>query len=148
MKKSPLQYALDMVALRDRTEFEINKKMSEKGFAPEEIIKTIKWLKDKKFIDDEKFADNYVKSQCRIGRNGLFKIKYKLQTLGINKELINKYANCVDIENEQSRATELASKWMIKYGHKEKKYDKLGRFLIGRGFSIDIVKNVLDKTLK
>ncbi len=147
MKKSPLQYALDLVALRDRTEFEIKNKMTEKQYLGEEIIKTIEWLKDKKFINDERFVDNYVKDQCSLGRNGFYKIKFKLYSLGISKELIEKYCNEIDLDNEQNRAKELADKWLIKNESKDNKYDKLGRFLVGRGFEINIVREVLKQVI-
>lgn len=148
MRKSPLQYALDLVALRDRTEFEIKKKMGEKKFSEEEIIKTIGWLKDKKFLDDEKFADHYIKAQCSIARNGLYKIKFKLHSLGISKELIERYASQIDSDSELNRARELADKWLVKNINKDNKYEKLGRFLIGRGFEINVVREVLTTALK
>jgi regulatory protein len=148
MKKTPLQYALDLVALRDRTEFEIRKKMAEKKFPEEEIIKTIDWLKDKRFIDDERFVDNYIKAQCSAGRNGCYKIKFKLNSLGINKELIEKYFSEVDSDDEKGRARELADRWIIKNENKDKKYEKLGRFLISRGFGIEVVQSTLGEVLK
>jgi regulatory protein len=144
MKKSPLQYALDLIKLRDRTEFEIKSKMRQKGFDDEEIIKTINWLKEKIFLDDERFTKHYVKNAHLSGRSGKYKITFKLRTLGIDKELIDKY---VTTDSDYDNALDLGQRWVIKNVNKDKKYEKLGRFLLGRGFEIDVVKRVLDEVL-
>lgn len=148
MKKSPLQYALDLITMRDRTKNEISKKMAEKGYLSEEITKTIDWLKDKQFIDDEKFTEHYIKNQLSIGRSGRYKIYFKLIRLGIAPELAKKYLDQDDPDSEYERVKELAESWLLKKSTVEKKYEKLGRFLIGRGFNIDTVKKVLDEVLK
>ena len=148
MKQSALKYALYLLEMRDRSEAEIRKKMTEKEYLAEEIDKTILWLKDKKFIDDERFVDNYLKLQAGIGKSGRYKIKFKLQNLGIDRELIEEKLAGIDPDIEFDQAHTLTEKWLArKEIPKEKKYEKVGRFLAGRGYSLDIVHKVLNSII-
>jgi len=134
--------------LRDRTEAEIRKKMKEKGFLAEEIEKTVRWLKEKDFINDEKFAKRLVESQKSKVESGKRKVVFKMYKLGISKELIDKYSGDIVPEDELEKAKELAEKWLKKNTDKDNKYQKLGSHLAGKGYEIDIVKQVLSEVLK
>jgi len=148
MKKTPLEYALYLVQLRDRTENEMLKKMTQKGIDSAEIQKTIIWLKDKHFVDDERFVENYVRSKTNDERIGKRKIEQKLYQLGVSKELIGKYLSDTDPNTEYEKAKELADKWLFKKGRNEKSYEQIGRHLAGKGFEIDTIKEVLHQILK
>ena len=148
MKYSPQNYALRLLELRDRTEAEIRKKMKEKGFLAEEIEKTVRWLKEKDFINDEKFAKRLVESQKSKVESGKRKVVFKMYKLGISKELIDKYSGDIVPEDELEKAKELAEKWLKKNTDKDNKYQKLGSHLAGKGYEIDIVKQVLSEVLK
>lgn len=146
-QKTPLQCALDLLKLRDRSEFEIRKKMREKEFLPEEIDNTVKFLFDKKFLDDDRFTEIYVRSQRSIGRNGKVKIRMKLKNLGVADETINKYLSS-DSENddELENAQEVVKKWLRTKSNtpKEKIREKLFRHLAGRGFEYDVIMKVVN----
>ena len=147
MKKSPLQYALDLIAMRDRTVSEIRKKMLDKQISPDVVESTIQTLLDKKFLNDERFVHNYINSQKRQGRFGRFRIVQKMKMLGLSKELIDNSKSEMDRDSEGERARELAEKWLIKNSTKDKHYERLGRFLASRGFEIDVIKNILNEML-
>lgn len=165
-KKTPLEYALYLVQLRDRTENEMRKKMAQKGIDSTEIEKTIVWLKDNHFLDDERFVENFVRSKTNDERTGKRKIEQKLYQLGIAKELIEKNLSSTDSNLEFEKAKELAEKWLKKqqgryssspegdplgrgekFGSSRKasnnSYQRLGQYLAGRGFEIDVIKEVL-----
>lgn len=152
MKKitNPKDYALFLLQLRDRTENEIKEKMKLKGFDPEAIEKTVDFLREKKFLDDERFVTNFIKNKQECGSSGKYKIKLKLQRLGVDNKLIEQKLSEIDSKTEEIRAMGLAVSWLAKKQSVpvEKKYEKLGRHLISRGYDISIVKDVLRKTLK
>jgi regulatory protein len=148
--KPPFQYALDLIKIRDRSEFEIKKKMKDKDFLPEEIKKTLSFLVEKKFIDDRRFTEIYVRSQRSIGRNGKIKIRLKLKTFGISDELINEYLNTDSgVNNDSENANDAAEKWLRTKPNvpKEKIKEKLFRHLVGRGFEYEIIKEVINSRL-
>jgi len=144
----PKEYALYLLKLRDRSEFEIRKKMKEKEFVPLSIDETIDWLKEKQFVDDERFVQNFVRLHLMVGKSGSRKMEFQLRRYGINKEIIEKYLSEITKEDEFVRAEELAKSWLTKKAEisPEKVYEKLGRFLLSRGFSYDIIKPILDNT--
>jgi regulatory protein len=148
MKKSPLQYALDLVALRDRTEAEIRKKMTEKDIAASEIEEVISFLKEKSFLDDSRFVQNFINSQKRQGRFGKYRILNKLKTYGVAHDLVSEAENRLDADEESARAFEVGEKWLAKNTKNEKTYEKLCRHLSGRGFDYDIIKKTVDKILR
>lgn len=148
MKRTPLEYSLYLLQLRDRTEAEIRKKMKVKEFLAEDIEKTIKWLKEKDFINDERFVQRLVESQKSKIESGKRKIIFKMYKLGLNKELIDQYSGKVEVESELEKAEELAGRWLAKNAEKDKKYERLGRHLAGKGYEIDVIKEVLSKVIK
>lgn len=149
MKKKPLEYALYLLELRDRTEGEIREKMKRKGYESGEIEDTVTFLKDKDFINDERFVRNFIQNKQSFGTTGKYKIRQKLMLLHLDHTLIEENLKETDPEAERERALELAHDWMKKKSSipPEKRYEKLGRYLIARGFEIDIVKSILSEVL-
>jgi regulatory protein len=148
-QKNPLNYALYLLRQKDRSVADIEKRMARKGFNQEEIVDVVKKLKDKKLLDDERFVDNYIRAKQEFCLTGKYKLKMKLLQNGVDKELIEEKLSNIISDDELNRATELAQNWLIKKQliPQEKKYEKLGRFLIGKGYEIDIVKKVLGEIL-
>jgi regulatory protein len=147
IKKSALQYALDLLKLRDRTEAEIKKKLKEKEYPTEEIGVAIDWLKTKRFLDDERFVQNFIKSRAQNPKNGKRKILFKLSGLGLGKDLVDQYANQFDEGEEMEKAKALAEKWLRRHPGDEKAYQKIGQHLAGKGYEIDTIKQVLREIL-
>jgi len=148
MKKKPLEYALYLLELRDRSVKEIERKMTEKEYTADDIEKSINFLLDKDFLNDERFVENKIK-QLKLRGQGKFKVKFSLGRYGLAKELIDEKVNDISETEEFENAKELAQKLIKKKKiEPEKRYEKVGRFLAGRGYSIEVVKKVLDKLLK
>ena len=150
MKKKPLEYALYLLELRDRTEGEIRQKMGMKKYEPAEIEAAIKFLKEKDFINDERFVKNYIRNAQEFGTKGKYKIRQKLILLRLDSKLIEENLAGIDSEAEKERATELAKNWLLKQKSilPEKRYEKLGRYLVSQCFEWEVVAEVLGETLK
>jgi len=146
IQKNPLNYALFLLKIRDRSCSEIEKKMISKGFTPDETTESIKILKEKSFLDDDRFVDNYIRSKQNYSSSGKYKIKHKLQQLGIDKKLLEQKIDQISPDKEIEIASSLADNWLLRKQSvlPEKKYEKLGRFLISKGFEINMVREILD----
>lgn len=145
MKKTPLEYALNLLKIRDRSEGEVRQKMKLKGFFADEAEAVIAKLKETKLLDDARFVSSYVRSQQNMGR-GLIRIKFRLQCLKIDDELIKSGLSEVSPEDETERAEELAKRWIKKNSSKENAKEKLIRFMMARGFDYGTIKQILEKT--
>jgi len=149
MKKKPLEYALYLLELRDRTEGEIREKMGRKEYEPAEIEKAIDFLKDKDFIDDERFVKRYIENKQSFGTVGKYKIRQKLMLLHLDNALIEENLTEINPEAEYERANESAQNYLSHHQvSKEKMYEKVGRHLVSRGYEYDIVKRVLGEIIQ
>ena len=150
MKLKPLEYTLYLLKIRDRSIGEIRHKMSVRNCSKEEIEEVILFLTDKKFLNDEKFAANFVRNQLIIKPQGRYKLEQRLKQLHVDGKIIKDVLGQIDINEEQDSAKELAEKWLRKHTDnsiqitEDKKIkEKLLRYLIGRGFDYEIIKEIL-----
>lgn len=148
--------ALKFLSYRPRSEKEVRENLQKKSFGrglgPSEtaIELIIKKLKEQKFIDDEEFAKWWVESRTRFKPRGLRLIKIELKQKGIDSEIIEKILSNKDIEILNiNGAKRLVEKKIKRYGglSKEEIYQKLARFLAGKGFDWETIKQVIDETL-
>ena len=89
----------------------------------------------------------YVKDRLR--NQGEKKIKYSLMQKGINEELIYRELNKINNDDLEDIAYNLALKKYEVLSKREndkyKLYQKLTRYLIGRGYGYDLVSRVVKR---
>jgi regulatory protein len=107
----------------------------------------MRFLIDKKFLDDEKFAENFVRFKKSTGPVGKYYLQQKLAVKKIPKEIIEKTLS--DTPDEIEEISELADRWLAKNAKvpKEKIYEKLTRHLLSRGFEWEKVREVIAEKL-
>lgn len=134
-----------------KSEKELKERLLEKGYNNIEINRTIDYLKEYNFVDNEKLCEMYIKS--KIKTQGKKKIKYQLLHKGIDEETINNVLDNIDSESEYERekAIEVATK---KYNLLIKKEEdiykikgKLYAFLAGRGYEYSIIQETISKII-
>lgn len=101
-RKDPLSISLKFLKFRARSEWEIENKLKYCGFSQEDISNTISKLKEKDFINDEKFAYLYAYDSLVVRHKGPFRIRYELRQLHVNENIIEdalkKVLDEVDVE--------------------------------------------------
>lgn len=148
MKKqfSALQYGLFLLGRRDRSVGSLQKKMKDKGHDSDEIKKAINWLKEKKFLDDERFTKNFIRQKMSAKPVGKQLLKFKLKSEFVPIEIIEKTLEEIDEIIEYKEALELSQKWLEKKSSQDKNiWGKLGQHLVGRGYDYDIIKRVVEE---
>lgn len=137
-------YALFILGRKDYTEYEVSKKLSDKGYSTFSINKTIEKLKLYDIINDERYVKKYINDCIHIKKYGKKKIEYNLQKKGINTDLIKECFFDNNSEYEYENALEILQK-KIKYCKNEKNIkNKLIRYLISKGFTYDIIKKAIN----
>lgn len=139
--------ALRIVEKAYKTEKEMVDKLLQKGYEGIIIEKTIAFLKEYNFLNDEKYTLMYAKDRSKIqGKN---KIKYSLMKKGIDKETIENTLDSIDNNVEEETAYNLAiKKYRIlskKENDKYKLNQKLIRFLLGKGYDYGLIKDVIKR---
>ena len=148
-RSKAINYALNFLNFKWRTEKEIRNKMLLKGYDEEIIQETISYLKEQKLIDDRRFAEGFVKDKINFNKLGKYRLKNELYNKGISGDIIDEVLseNCDD---ELERAMELGRKKLPSYKNDDKNaiYRKLGGFLQRKGYSYDCISKVMKELLK
>lgn len=137
--------AIRIVERSYKTEKEIREKLFEKGYEKDEIDKTLDFLKEYKFINDEAYTRMYVNDKSKLQGRG--KIKYALIKKGVDEQEIESALETIDKDKEKEVALELARKKYVIISKREddkyKLWNKLCRFLVSRGYDYSLVKEVV-----
>jgi regulatory protein len=142
--------ALEFLSYRTRSEKEIRDKLKAKQVEPQVIEKIIAKLKEKKFINDENFARQWIENRSRFKPRSLRLIKLELKQKGISEEVMEKISNDEFlIFNDLEQAKKLVEKRIkrLKDLSKQEIYQKLGRYLASKGFNWDTIKKAIDEVL-
>ncbi|RMC96142.1 recombination regulator RecX [Clostridium autoethanogenum] len=142
--------ALKIIEKVYKTEKQIKDKLAQKQYDENAISRTIKFLKEYKFVDDDKFTELYIKE--KIYSQGKNKIRYSLIKKGISEDIISKKLDLIDEEQEEKAAFNIAQKKyavLIKSENNIRKvYEKLGNYLARSGYSFEKARTVSDKVIK
>ena len=140
LSKKALEYAFLLLKYRMRSENEIRLRMKQKKIPQDLIDKTLIFLKDKQFVDDNVFSRAWIDS--RIKRPlGLRRIEQELKLKGVEKEVIRAQVARV----KEDYAEEDVVKGVVQSRLKRLKGKdaqeikrKMYAYLIRRGFSPEV----------
>lgn len=142
--------ALRIIEKNYKTEKQIYDRLVKKDYDINTIKRTLKFLREYKFVDDYKFARVYIREKIeRFGKN---KIKYDLVKKGIEKNIIEEELENIDESLYERNAFELALKKYNMMAKEQKSmsyiYRKLGNYMIGNGYDMQLTKGVLEKIVR
>jgi len=92
-KLSCMEYAIYYLSRYPKTTFELNIKLMEKGYNEFQRGKTIEFLEENDYLNDQKFAESYLYSEVTKKGKPLFMVRQKLSHKGIDKSIIEKICN-------------------------------------------------------
>jgi regulatory protein len=132
--------ALAMLARREHTRAEMTRKLSPHCESPEQLEQLLDALVARGWLSETRFAES--RANMLAPKFGSRKIEYDLRSRGVSAEV-------VDQSVERALAQELEncrSVWLRKFGELPQSPVERGRqmrFLAGRGFSAEAVRQVL-----
>lgn len=135
------QYALRQISYTSKTSYDLKNKLYKKGYSKDNIDRVIYFLKSFNLINDDLYVKNFVNDKSKISMWSKSKIRYMLKSKFIDDSLIDEYLNTISYEEEYKKAKTLALR-RFDLGHSR---DKIYRFLAYRGFSYDIIRDVLEE---
>lgn len=149
-QKEACNFALKLISVHPRTCFEIEKKLKDKEFSQEVINQTIKELKDQDYLNDQKYTQAWLEERIRNRPCGKALAWKKLREKGIDEEMVEKVlAEILTEKKEIELAKKLAqnkkAQLQTQKVHYKKIPGKIGFFLQSRGFSTNIIMEVLDE---
>ena len=132
--------ATDLLSRRDHGEKELLIKLRQKGFK-EEAEEAIEKLKYYGYIDDRRFAENYVKELIRIKHYGKRRVEQELYRKGIDREIISEVLEAAEFP--ESELVSLIERKYYRYLTDEKGIKKTINSLLRMGYSYGEIKDAL-----
>lgn len=136
--------AMFLLEKMDRTESQLRNKLRQ-GFYGEDLIDdAIAYVKKYHYIDDNRYAQTYVRYQKE--RKSKRQIKMDLMQKGVDREIIEQ---AIETEYESESEQELILKWIEKRKYKIEESDikekqKMYQFLMRKGFRSEDILHVLE----
>ena len=141
------EYAFLLLKYRMRSEKELYSRLKAKGFDEQEAKKVVAFLKEKNFIDDRSFTRSWIAS--RLSRPlGVRRIRLELFQKGKPESLVNgELARLKSGYCEEKVVEELAQERLGRLLKSDpiKARNRTFAFLIRRGFSPEVVTDILNK---
>ena len=126
--------AMDLLARREHSQFELARKLRMKGFAEDDIPGTLDSLIKKGLLSDQRFAQQYCRFRSQRGF-GPRRIEQELHERGVSEDLV---ALTLDEYSNQDWKELAESTWKKKFAGKKpcdyQTWAKQKRFLQYRGF--------------
>jgi regulatory protein len=132
--------AVSLLAQREYSRQELTDKLTAAQASPEEVEQALAQLEAKGLVDDARVVETLVNR--RSGKLGATRLRQELQAKGVSPELVAETMACLK-GSELARAQAV---WQKKFGQlaaTSAERNKQARFLASRGFSGDVVRQVV-----
>ena len=131
---------VDLISRRLRSERELRDYAFRKQWTRDNTERVIDRLRERGYLNDEKFAESFVRSRANTRNFSAKRMKVELQKKGIQPDIITKVLAESDDYDEKTALNNLIIK-------KQNKYDderKLIAYLARQGFSYDAIKSAMN----
>ena len=125
---------------QDRSEMEVRRKMAQLLVPEGERDNLMQQLKEDQFVDDERFAESFIRGKINQKRWGRIKIRAELQQHGISADLISRKLAEADEERYFENLRYLADKW--RQENLDGEWPKLIRHLLTKGYTMDEINKI------
>ena len=135
--------ALALLEFRDRTERELRQKLKEREYSAEEINETVLFLKEYRYLDDEAYADRYIRS-C-AARKSRRQIRADLERKGVSREIIDLQLQEKTVDEDSQIRKLLQKKGYVPGKRLEAaEYRRIMGALGRRGFSGEAIRKAME----
>lgn len=142
---SALAKAMAFLAARPLSELELLAKLRKAGYPDNEADAAIEECRKRHYLDDEMLTADCVDA-LRNRNLGARQIRFKLARRGLDAEKVSELLEADPDAEKQAAERAMESKLRLLRNESDprKKREKLFRFLVGRGFSPDLIFKLLD----
>ncbi len=140
-KNTAFDKALTHLSASRKTEKQIRAFLTKKGYLPVVCDYAVEKLRAYGFIDDSEYAEAYIENVAK--RKGSRLIRMELKGKGLSDEAIDGALRDLDEEQELASAKNVLEKYLRGKAWSRETYQKGYRYLLGKGFDGDTVKQAL-----
>ena len=141
--------ALRFLGYSARSRSEMQKRLERDEFAPEIIEAVLADLEARNWVNDAKFAHDWVEDRAERKKYGRGRLAAELRRKGVDKEMVTAALDTVEEADELARAmSAAASRWKLSADETDREAiqaekRRIGAFLQRRGFGWGIITQVL-----
>ena len=139
MSKELKDKALRMLARREHSRAELARKLGAEADG-EELRALLDRLEETGLLSDARYAEAYV--AARGARFGAARLRHDLRASGVGEEIIEAVLPA-DAGEEIARAREVWRRRFAAPATDRAGFARQARFLLGRGFAMDVIRKVL-----
>lgn len=143
--KRALTYAMRYCAKQERAIKDVRDKLMAQKIDSKTIEKIIHNLVEEDFLNQDRFAEIYVRSKIRQNHWGRIKIKRMLKLKGLDNDTINNALNRINLQEYRQIANELFVKKYNSLGSVTDNYQKKYRlqyYLSSHGYENDLIEQL------
>lgn len=138
--------SLRILTASPKSRRQLEGKLREKGYDKNVIEKTLSHLEGNGLLNDRVYADQVARTFLNVKTSGRKRIAYELKKRGIQDPLIEEVLGTVSLDDEKTRAKDLAR-------HQDEKWSKLDPsrrrkkiydFLLRRGFDYSLSREIVE----
>lgn len=142
--------AINYISGKLKTKYEVRLKLKEKDFTEDIIDEVIDILEKEEYLNDRLYCEVFIEDKKQLNGYGKNKIKSLLIQKGISKSVFEDFLDEFEYEEEFDNALKMGIKKLNLLSNEEdifKKKQKLLNYLAYRGFSFDVINDVLREIL-
>lgn len=138
--------AVRLLSQRDYTEQMLCRKLVEPGYPPAAARRVIAFLRQHRFLDDQRYAENLLRRKQRSqGSRG---IRQALREKGVDGELAERTLSQFSEEEELSAASLLAKKYLARSRSEARDaFQKAVAYLVRRGYGFELARKAVASAL-
>lgn len=139
-------YGFLLLSYRDRSEYELKKRLYEKEFHSGVVREVLEYFKQEKLVDDRTFVRKWIENTLDTRPMGRMRVTHELKKKMIRGDIIEEAVqDLCTMETEERLARKAASKKMKALGSypAETAKKRLFRFLRSRGFPFNLIDQLM-----
>ena len=146
LKRAKLR-AMHLLEDMDRTEEGLREKLRQNLYPADVIEGAIDYVKSFGYIDDERYAENFVRSKMNVKSKK--EIRMLLLNKGVSIDLIDRAMEICYAENSEEEAvkTILRKKRFDPASMDERQMQKMYNYLARKGFRYDVIRQVIQNSI-
>jgi regulatory protein len=143
--KTPMDAALTYLTAKSRTVSEMGSYLDSKNFGECEVDGTIERLKELGYLDDSRFAREFVASRMRAKPVSRRKLQEQMYLHKLPQEVIEEALNVVTDDAESVNDASVARKYYGQFAElpERERAERIGSRLIARGFDYETARRCI-----
>jgi regulatory protein len=139
-------YAYYFLSYRDRSEYEIKKRLLEREFPPAVVNEVLGLLRNQGIVDDRSFVNKWVDNVILSRPMGRMRVTHELRLKRVRDDIIDEVCHeKLDLDKEAELARKAADKKMKvlkNYAHDVARR-RLNTFLVNLGFDFEVIRDLI-----